>query len=472
MRRCVLSCVLSCVPGLGVALLLSACAGPPVKVAAVPAVVEPAAWQHDAAQTMSLDKDWWRQFGDPVLTALVEKALASNTDIGKAIGRVREARADARIARAALLPTLNAGFDHAWRSEIVSPFGTPLQLSTGQVDIEAAWEVDLFGQLADQRAAARDAYLASAAARDATRLSVASSTASGYITLLSLDAQLKIAEATLTARANSLRLAKTEFENGYSSRLELQQAQSEYDSTGQLIPKTKLAITRAENSLSVLTDDIPGDIPRGKVLDALTDQVIPQELPSGLLRRRPDVAAAEYQLSAADKSLAAARKNFLPQFNLAASFGRSFGTEQVYPFNLWSIGGSILAPLFEGGKLTALAEKAGAQRDQAAFAYRGTALTAISEAEKALAAVQRLDEQLVLAIAQRDSLSEQLRIATNRYREGYAGYLDQLDAQRNLLSAELGVVQLRADTLAARVTLYEAIGGGWSADMIDRADAD
>jgi outer membrane protein, multidrug efflux system len=463
--------VLSYGLSLGVALLLSACAGPPVKVAAVPVVVEPPAWQGGATQTMSLDKDWWRQFGDPVLTALVEEALEGNTDIGKAVGRVREARAGAAIARAALLPTLNAGFDNGGRSRIVSPFGTPLQQSTGQVDIEAAWEVDLFGQLADQRAAARNAYLASAAARDATRLSVASSTASGYITLLSLDAQLKIAEATLTARTNSLRLAKTEFENGYSSRLELQQAQSEYDSTAQLIPQTKLAITRAENSLSVLTDDIPGSIPRGEVLDALTEPVIPQTLPSGLLRRRPDVSEAEYQLAAADKSLAAARKNFLPQFNLAASLGRSFGTEQVYPFNIWSLGGSILAPLFEGGKLTALAEKAGAQRDQAAFAYRGTALTAISEVEKALAAAQRLDEQLVMAIAQRDSLSEQLRIATNRYREGYAAYLDQLDAQRNLLSAELGVVQLRADALTARVTLYQAMGGGWSADMIDRADA-
>jgi outer membrane protein, multidrug efflux system len=464
MNRCVLS--------LGVALLLSACAGPQVKVAAVPDVVEPAAWQRDTGQTISLDKAWWRQFGDPVLTALVEKALASNTDIGKAVGRVREARADARIARAALLPTLNAGFDNAGRSRVVSPFGTPLELSSGQVDIEAAWEVDLFGRLAEQRAAARDAYLASAAARDAMRLSVASSTASGYITLLSLDAQLKIAQATLTARVNSLRLAKTAFENGYSSRLELQQAQTEYDSTAQLIPQTRLAITRAEDSLSVLTDDIPGAIRRGGVLDALTEPVIPQALPSGLLRRRPDVAEAEYQLAAADKSLAAARKNFLPQFNLAASLGRSFGTEQIDPFNIWSLGGSILAPLFEGGKLTALAEKAGAQRDQAAFAYRGTALTAISEVEKALATAQRLDEQLVMAIAQRDSLSEQLRIATNRYREGYATYLDQLDAQRNLLSAELGVVQLRADALTARVTLYEAMGGGWSADMIDRADAD
>jgi outer membrane protein, multidrug efflux system len=457
---------------LGIALLLSACAGPQVKVAAVPDVVEPAEWQRDAGQTISLDKAWWLQFGDPVLTALVEKALASNTDIGKAAGRLREARADTAIARAALLPTLNAGFDNAGRSRIVSPFGTPLELSSGQVDIEAAWEVDLFGRLADQRAAARDAYLASMAARDAIRLSVASSTASGYITLLSLDAQLKIAQATLTARANSLRLAKTEFENGYSSRLELQQAQSEYDSTAQLIPQTRLAITRAEDSLSVLTDDIPGGILRGGVLDALTEPVIPLTLPSGLLRRRPDVAEAEYQLAAADKSLAAARKNFLPQFNLAASLGRSFSTGQVYPFNIWSLGGSILAPLFEGGKLTALAERAGAQRDQAAFAYRGTALTAISEVENALAAAQRLDEQLVMAIAQRDSLSEQLRIATNRYREGYATYLDQLDAQRNLLSAELDVVQLRADVLTARVTLYEAMGGGWSSDMIDRADAD
>jgi multidrug efflux system outer membrane protein len=420
---------------------------------------------------MPLDIAWWRQFGDPVLTALVEKALTNNTDIGVAASRVRAVRAGVQMARAQLLPTLDLGADGA-RSSSVSPFGTPLVQSSGQFDVEVAWEVDLFGRLADQRSAARDAYLASEAARDATRLSVASSTASGYITLLSLDAQLKIARATLAAREDSLRLAKRQFEQGYSSRLELQQAQAEYESTAQLIPRTELAIAQAENSLSLLTDEAPATIERGAVFDILAEPDIPAGLPSSLLRRRPDVAEAEYQLAAADSSLVVARKNFLPQVRLSTALGRSFSTAQVDPITIWSLGGSILAPLFEGGRLTAEAEKAGAQRDEAAFAYRGTVLTAFREVEDALASAKRYDEQLTLVKAQRDTLIETLRIATNRYREGYTTYLDQLDAQRGLLSAQLSVVQIRASALSSRVQLYQAMGGGWSVDSIDKENAE
>jgi multidrug efflux system outer membrane protein len=420
---------------------------------------------------MPLDIAWWRQFGDPVLTALVEKALTNNTDIGVAASRVRAVRAGVQMARAQLLPTLDLGADGA-RSSSVSPFGTPLVQSSGQFDVEVAWEVDLFGRLADQRSAARDAYLASEAARDATRLSVASSTASGYITLLSLDAQLKIARATLAAREDSLRLAKRQFEQGYSSRLELQQAQAEYESTAQLIPGTELAIAQAENSLSLLTDEAPATIERGAVFDILAEPDIPAGLPSSLLRRRPDVAEAEYQLAAADSSLVVARKNFLPQVRLSTALGRSFSTAQVDPITIWSLGGSILAPLFEGGRLTAEAEKAGAQRDEAAFAYRGTVLTAFREVEDALASAKRYDEQLTLVKAQRDTLIETLRIATNRYREGYTTYLDQLDAQRGLLSAQLSVVQIRASALSSRVQLYQAMGGGWSVDSIDKENAE
>ncbi|MGH8781827.1 efflux transporter outer membrane subunit [Paraburkholderia sp.] len=451
--------------------MLTACNGPPVKTAAVPDVTPPATWRTDAGPTMPLDTAWWRQFGDPVLTALVEKALANNTDINVAISRVRAARANVQLARAALLPTLdfNAG---GVRSTSVGPFGEPLHQSGGQFEVEAAWEVDLFGRLSDQRSAARDAYLASEAARDATRLSIAGSTASGYITLLSLDAQLKIAHQTLAARKDSLRLAKRQFDEGYSSKLELQQAQAEYESTEQLIPSTELAIARTENALSLLTDETPAAIERGGIFDALAEPSIPAGLPSSLLRRRPDVAEAEYQLAAADKSLLVARKNFLPQVQLSTALGRSFSTAQIDPITIWSLGGSILAPLFEGGRLTAEAEKAGAQRDQAAFAYRGTVLTAFREVEDALASAKDYDEQLTLVKAQRDTLVETLRIATNRYREGYTTYLDQLDAQRNLLSAQLSVVQIRASALSSRVQLYQAMGGGWSADSIDQAKAE
>jgi outer membrane protein TolC len=195
---------------------------------------------------------------------------------------------------------------------------------------------------------------------------------------------------------------------------------------------------------------------------------VPEGLPSELLRRRPDVAQAEYQLAASDSSLAAARKRFLPQLRLGAAGGAAFSTLLTNPITVWSLGGSVLAPLFQGGRLTAQADAAGAQRDQAAFAYRRVALGAFRDVEDGLAAVHRLDEQVASGERQRAALAEGLRLATNRYREGYSPYLEQLDAQRGLLGAQLALIQTRSDALAARVQLYQAMGGGWSGVVTDR----
>ncbi|MBY8822468.1 efflux transporter outer membrane subunit [Sphingomonas colocasiae] len=445
-------------------LLLAGCAGPAVEMAKVEPVQSLAAWRTDAGPTAPLDRDWWIGFGDPALTALVERALANNADIGVAAGRVREARANEMLARSQLLPTLDAGIGGS-RSRSVNPFGKAVEQSAAQPQIQAAYEVDLFGRLADQRSAARDAWLASQAARDSVRLAVASAVAGGYVTLLGLDARLAVARQTLAARADSLKVATSRVRTGYSPKLELQQAQAEYDATAQIVPQIELAIARQENGLSVLTGEAPATIARGR-LDRLAEPALPDGLPSDLLRRRPDIARAEYQLAAADASLAAARKRFLPQLRLTGSAGAALSTLLADPIGIWSIGGSILAPLFEGGRLTGQAEAAGAQRDQAAFAYRQAVLVGFREVEDALAAVKRLDEQRGFATSQRDALAEGLRLATNRYREGYSPYLEQLDAQRGLLGAELSLVQIRSDALAARVQLYQAMGGGWSPQAI------
>lgn len=447
------------------ALLLSACAGPAVRIAQLPPLAPPIAWRTDAGPAAPLDQAWWRSFGDPALTALVDKALANNSDIGIAVGRVREARANERFAHAQLLPTLDAGIG-AMRSRSISPFGTPEVQSAAQPQIQIAYEVDLFGRLGDQASAARNAYLASQAARDSVRLAVASATAGTYITLLGLDARLAVARATLGARADSLRLARSRVTQGYAPKLELQQAQAEYDATAQIIPQVELAIARAEDALSLLIGETPQAIGRGVALDALAEPAIPAGLPSALLERRPDIVQAEYQLAATDRSLAAARKRFLPQVRLTAAAGAAFSTLLHDPVTLWSIGGSILAPLFDGGRLTAQAEAAGGQRDQAASAYRRAVLGGFREVEDALAAAKRSDEQVAFAVSQRDALAEGLRLATNRYREGYAPYLDQLDAQRGLLSAQLNLIQIRTDAFNARVQLYQAMGGGWSSDSL------
>jgi NodT family efflux transporter outer membrane factor (OMF) lipoprotein len=443
-------------------LPLSACAGPQVETADVAPIVAPSAWRTDAGPTAPFDRDWWQGFGDPALTAMVERALQNNIDIAIAGARIREARAQESIARAALLPTLDAVGTGA-ESRSVNPFGQPVVQTAAQPQIQAGWEADLFGRLSDRASAARSSWLASQAARDAVRLSVAATAASGYITLRALDARLAVARQTLDARAQALKLAQRRSDAGYSPRLELAQAEAEYQATAQVIPPLEQAIARQENGLRLLTGDLPGSVARGASLASLTEPTIPDGLPSDLLRRRPDIAQAEHQLAASDRLLAAARKNFLPQVRLTASGGAAFSTLLPDPISIWSIGGSILAPLFQGGRLRGGAEVAGAQRDQAALGYRKAALGAFREVEDALAATRHSDAQRVLLERQRQAAAEGLRLASNRYRAGYSPYLEQLDAQRGLFGVELALVQAQADALTARVALYQAMGGGWSA---------
>lgn len=449
----------------GALVLLQGCAGPTVKTAQVPPVVPPADWRVDPADqarpAAPLDPEWWRGFGDPRLSELVDEAVSRNADIAIATARVREARAQQDLARSALLPTLDAGIG-ATDSRSVNPFGRPVEQRAAQPQLQAAWEIDLFGRLSDQVSAARSGWLASQAARDAARLSVASATANAYISLLALDDRLALAQRTAEVRKGSRDLIARRVRVGYSPKLELEQAEVDYQSALLLVPALEQAKARQENALSVLAGRIPGPVTRSDGLASLNRPPLPDTLPSELLRRRPDVVQAEYQLAASDSNLAAARKRFLPQVRLSASTGAAFSTLLSAPVGLWSVGGSVLAPLFEGGRLRAGAEVAGAQRDAAAFSYRKAALTAFREVNDALAAVDALDRQVRIQTQQRDALAEANRLATNRYREGYSPLLEQLDTQRGLLSAELALIQSRADALSARVALYQALGGGWN----------
>ena len=443
------------------ALLLGACAAH-VAPAAVPPLAPPAAWRGQANQSAELaDARWWEGFGDPVLTGLVEQAIANNPDIAIAAGRVREARANVALARAQLLPTLDAGAAGG-HSRTVSAFGTGLNQDFLQPQVVAGYEVDLFGRLADSVEASRQAYLASQAAHDSVRLAIAGAVASQYIALLGLDARLQVARSTLAARGESMRIAESRDHAGYSPKLELQQARAEYDATAQIIPQIEAAIRRSEDTLCQLTGEPPHPIPRGAALAALAMPQVPAGLPSALLDRRPDIAQAADQLAATDAALNAARKRFLPQLRLSASGGLAISSLLANPLTLWQAGGSALAPIFEGGRLRAGAEAAAGQRDQAAFAYRRAVVQSFREVEDALAAITAVDDQIALARHQRDTVAEALRLATNRYRAGYSGYLEQLDAQRGLLNADLALVSLQSDALTARVQLYLALGGGWT----------
>ena len=442
-------------------LLLAACAGASSPRPPEAQVSAPAAWRTDIAGPATVAPDWWTSFGDPALDQLVAAALAANSDIAIAAARVREARAQEQLARAQLVPSLDLATT-AGRSRSLGALGTPVEATAVQPVFQAAYELDLFGRVERQVEAARAATQASRAARDAAALSVAAAVTSGYLTLRSLDERLRIAQATLAARSEALRLARSRAASGYTSQLELRQAEAEYEATAQLVPQAELAITRQENALSVLLARPPAAIPRGQPLAAIRFPAVSGGVPSELLRRRPDIAQAELTLAASDATLAAARAQFLPQIRLTGTAGALVASSLGDPIAIWSIGASILAPLFEGGRLRAQVDTAAARRDQAAFAYQRTVLTAFREVEDNLAAVLRLGEQSTHLEAQRAALADALRHAENRYRAGYASYLEQLDAQRNLLNAELALVQARADQLNALVALHQAVGGGWT----------
>lgn len=449
-------------------LPLSACTAPVTPRPEAAAVAPPPAWLNALPGQGAVDRQWWQAFGDPTMTRLVEAAVANNIDVAIAVGRVREARAQETLARAQLLPTLDASAG-ASRARTVNAFGLPSESSSAQPAVQAAYEIDLFGRLSDQVSAARANWLASEAARDASRLSVAAATASGYVTLLALDARRDVVRDTIAARRESLRIARLRAEVGYTSQLELRQAEAEFQAAALILPQVELAIARQENALRLLAGDVPGPIARGGSLATLSAPPVPdQGLPSELLRRRPDIGQAELTLAASDATLSASRKQFLPTVRLAASTGEVLNNLLPDPVTIWSVGGSVLAPLFAGGRLRAGVETAAARRDQAAFAYRRAALTAFREVEDALANVASLRRQRAIAEAQRAAIADARRHASNRYRAGYSSYLEELDAQRALLQADLGLVQLRSDQMTALVTLYQVLGGGWDvgADLV------
>ncbi|OAN59914.1 efflux transporter outer membrane subunit [Sphingomonas sp. TDK1] len=444
------------------ALLVSACAGPRPATPPAAEVTPPAQWREGrAGSPTAIDAQWWRSFGDATLDGHVEAALARNADIAIAAARVEEARAQFAAARGARMPQVQAA-GTGGRTRNVNPFGMDVDQWAMQGEVQASFDLDLFGRLRNSVAAAKAQLLATDDSRATVRLAIAAGVVSGYVQLRTFDERRAILRRTLDARADTLKLIRRRAEAGYGSQLDLAQAEAEYQAAAQVLPTVDLAITKIENGLSILLDRAPGPIARGSALTALSIPAIPSQLPARVLRQRPDIAAAEQQIVAADRALDAARAAFLPDIKLAASGGGvASSLLPDDPLSIFSLGGSILAPIFNGGRIRAQADGAAARRDQAAFAYRRAALAALREVEDGMASVERYGEQEALLTRQQTALLRVEQLASRRYREGYSPYLEQLDAERSLLSAQLSLVQARSDRLLASAALFQALGGGW-----------
>ena len=452
---------LSLALALGVAL--AGCRSADVPPAA-PSLQIPAAWRADIGPASPLEGWWWRNFHDSQLNQYVEQALRYNSDVLIARERVNEYQARAYAADSSLFPSLDASLTGSRARAQSAATGLPVHSTVYKGGLTASYDVDIWGanrSAADAAEATLEAQKAAAAAAD---LTVATSVAAGYLTLLSLDEQLRVTRQTLKSREDAYNMAKRQFETGYTSRLELMQADSELRSTRAQIPPLEHQIAQQENALSVLIGSNPQAISRQDFAH-LTPLALPSQLPSSLLNRRPDIVQAQRQLLAADATLASSQAQLLPSINLTATGSmqdRTLPDLLDNPLRLWSLGGSILAPLLNRQALNAQVDVSMAQRNQALYGYEKTVRGAFREVNDSLDAITRYGEQLTELQDQEAVAQETLRIAVNLYRNGYSSYLDVLDAQRTLFSTQTSVVQVKNNLLLAQVDLYRALGGGWS----------
>lgn len=452
--------------GILVSALMLALTGCATQVEKAPSSLPiPAAWRNSVGPAAAPEAEWWRAFHDAYLNRLVTQALRNNPDILTARSRVDQYRARLRATQSDEFPTLSAGVAATRERTLSSVTGQPYETDVFQGLLQANYEVDLWGARSNSVSASQASLAAQQAAASAAELTIASSVASGYLNLCALDEQLRVTEATLATRNNSLKLAQRQFESGYTSRLEWMQAASEYQSAKAQIPQLQHQIAQQENALSILVGMNPRSIARRQQFDQILPQQMPSLLPSELLNRRPDIVQAQRQLLAADASLASSRAKLLPGLNLTAT-----GTLQSSvlhqladnPFRLWSVGGSILAPLLNREALTAQVDVSMATRNQALYGYEKVVRNAFSEVNDALDAIRQREAQLQELQKQETYVTEALRIARNRYQNGYASYLDELDAQRTLFSTQLNRVAVKNNLLLAQIDLYRALGGGWA----------
>lgn len=448
---------------LALALALVGCQSADVQ-RAEPTLAIPAAWRADIGPASPVEGVWWRNFHDSALNQSVDQALRYNSDVLIARERVNEYQARAYAADGSLFPTLDAGLTGTRARAQSAATGLPIHSTVYKGGLTASYDVDLWGANRSASDAAEASLAAQKAAAAAADLTVATSVSVGYITLLSLDEQLQVTEQTLKSREEAYRLAKRQYETGYTSRLELMQADSALRSTRAQVPLLRHQIAQQENALSVLLGNNPGEVKRN-AFDKLTPLSLPSQLPSTLLNRRPDIAQAQRQLIAADATLASAQAKLLPSINLTATGSfqdRTLPDLLDNPLRLWSIGGSILAPLLNRQALNAQVDVSMAQRNQALYSYEKTVRSAFKEVNDSLDAITRYGEQLTELQGQEDVAQETLRLAQNRYNNGYSSYLDVLDAQRTLFSTQISVVQVKNNLLLAQIDLYRSLGGGWS----------
>lgn len=433
----------------------------------------PSTWRTEAAEqnraTPLVDTRWWEQLDDPVLNDLISIAMRENKDLLVAVARVEEFAARYGIARSEFFPQVGAGFQY----ERQQTLQMKVPADSFSATLNASWEIDLWGRVRRGGEAARAQLAATEEGRQAVVLSLVTSVASSYINLRNLDRQLEICRQTVEARKQSLDIFDQKFKFGAISEMELTQTQILYEDSLAGIPQLEKAISQQENGLNLLLGRKPGAVLRGKTIDRLVMPKVPGGLPSELLTRRPDIRQAEQNLIAANAQIGVARSAYFPSISLTAMLGTASSELELLftgPTKIWSFAAPLTMPIFTGGKIAANVKATEAQKEQALISYQRTVQTAFREVEDSLIDQSKTREQLALRGKQINSYGNYAKLSRIRYDNGYTGYMDVLDAERNLFSAQLNYVQNQTQLFQSLINLYKAMGGGWitEADKLSR----
>lgn len=438
----------------------------------------PAAWPASLvgqAQPLTIGERWWTLFDDAALDTLVAEAFEHNRDLALAAARVDEARALVRVAGAQLFPSVDASAQtDRSRSSEVAPIPIPanaLERSSFRAQINVSYGLDLWGRLRGAGNAARAEVLASEAARDTVRVALAADVVRGYFSLLALDEQVALTRRTLALREDNLKLQRVRNSAGLTNDFQLRQLEAELAAAQAQLPVLERSRTGEELTLAVLLGRSPramveAGVKRVAQGNATPPPLAPEGLPSDLLLRRPDIAQAEQRLVALNARIAAARAAMFPRISLTGYLGsesRALSDLLSGPALIWQVAAGLTQPIFQAGRLTGEVDAIKAREQQALAQYQKAVQEAFREVQQALSAQTRAREIFDAESARAAALRDTLRLARIRFDNGLTSQLDVIDAERNLLAADLN----RADALRARrvaaADLVRSMGGGWQA---------
>jgi len=438
-----------------------------------PQVETPPAFKQSGDWLVAQPKDdvpkgkWWEIYNDPLLNGLEEQVAVSNQSLIAAEARYRQAQAATRAARSALFPTVGATGSATRSGRGSGGTNNPSGGGSGtsySVLADARWEADIWGRVRRQVEASRANEEATAADLEAARLSLQAELATDYVLLRVADTQRELIEDSLKAFRTSLTIAQNRYRAGVAAKVDVVLAESQVKSNE--AQSIDLRITRAqlEHAIAVLAGKAPGDFAIEPVKFSMTGPVVPPGVPSTLLERRPDIAAAERRMAAANAQVGVAQAAYYPDLTLSGSAG--FAGSKLSnlisaPNRVWSLGLDLAGTLIDFGARSAAVESSRAAYDEAVANYRGTVLGAFQEVENSLASARWLGEELQV---QRDAANlarENVTLTLNQYKAGTVGYLNVAIAQEQQLSNERDLYNLEGRQIGASIALIRALGGGW-----------